>query len=146
MLHRDGIAYAGDNADNIPPHITPKAKRIVQIFACGGVSQVDTFDYKPQLEKFHGKSLEGRGENRGFFGQPGNIMKSPFGFKPYGQSGTMISDLVPHIGGCVDDIALIHSMVAKSNNHTPATFMMNTGFTLNGFSKHGCVAELWLGH
>src|SRR6266545_3111235 len=53
------------------PHILPKARRMVQIFCCGGVSHLDTFDYKPGLAEFHGKSIEGKGENLGFFGQPG---------------------------------------------------------------------------
>lgn len=144
MLHREGLAYAGQGAA-IAPHFAPKARRIVQIFAAGGVSQIDTFDHKPDLEKYHGKSLEGRGELRGFFGQPGKIMKSPFAFRPYGNCGAMVSDLLPHIGSCADEIALIHSMVAKSNNHTPATFMMNTGFTLNGFPSMGAWLSYGLG-
>ena len=145
MLHRDGLAYAGQNATASLPHFAPKVRRVVQIFACGGVSQVDTFDYKPELKKYHGKSLEGRGELRGFFGKPGRIMQSPFTFRPYGECGAMVSDVLPHIGSCADEIAFVHSMIAKSNNHTPATFMMNTGFTLNGFPSMGAWLSYGLG-
>src|SRR5437868_14679794 len=105
-----------------PPHFPAKAKRVVQIFCCGGVSHLDTFDYKPELERLHGKTLEGKGENLGFFGQPGKVMKSPYEFRRHGQSGAWVSSLLPHLAGCVDDICFIHSMFAKSNNHTPATF------------------------
>ena len=60
------------------PHHTPRARRIIQIFCCGGVSHLDTFDYKPGLAQAHGKAIEGKGENLGFFGQPGKVMKSPY--------------------------------------------------------------------
>jgi hypothetical protein len=126
-------------------HFAPKAKRVVQIFCCGGVSHIDTFDYKPELEKLHGKTLEGKGENLGFFGQPGRVMKSPYEFQRHGQSGAWVSSLLPHLSGCVDDICFIHSMFAKSNNHTPATFQMNTGFTMNGFPCMGAWLSYGLG-
>lgn len=126
------------------PHFEPRANRIVQIFCGGGVSHIDTFDYKPELANFHGKSLD-RGENKGFFGQPGKIMKSPFEFQQYGESGAWVSSLFPHLAKRVDDIAFIKSMVAKSNNHTPATFHMNSGFTLNGFPCMGAWLSYGLG-
>jgi hypothetical protein len=127
------------------PQFTPRAKRVVQIFCCGGVSHIDTFDYKPELERMHGKSLEGKGENLGFFGQPGKLMKSVYGFRQHGQSGCWVSSLLPHLAGCADDLCFIHSMFAKSNNHTPATFQMNTGFTLNGFPCMGAWLSYGLG-
>ena len=112
------------------PHFPPKAKRVVQIFCCGGVSHLETFDYKPELERMDGKTLEGKGENLGFFGQPGKLMKSVYEFRQHGQSGGWVSSLLPHLAGCADELCFIHSMFAKSNNHTPATFQMNSGFTL----------------
>lgn len=127
------------------PHYPPKAKRVVQIFCAGGVSHLDTFDYRPELERFHGRKLEGRGENLGFFGQPGLVMKSPFSFQRHGRSGHWVSSLLPHLAGCVDDVSFIHSMVAKSNNHTPAIFQMNTGFTMNGFPSMGSWLSYGLG-
>ena len=127
------------------PHFAPKAKRVVQIFCCGGVSHLDTFDYKPGLEALHGKTLEGKGENLGFFGQPGKVMKSVYGFRQHGRSGAWVSSLLPHLAGCVDDVCFIHSMYAKSNNHTPATFQMNSGFTMNGFPSMGAWLSYGLG-
>src|SRR5262245_26277624 len=127
------------------PHFAPKAKRVVQIFCAGGVSHIDTFDYKPDLAKLNGKPLEGKGENKGFFGQPGNIMRSPYEFRRHGQSGHWVSSLLPHIASQVDDLCFVHSMVAKSNNHTPATFQMNTGFTMNGFPCMGAWLSYGLG-
>ncbi len=127
------------------PHFPPKAKRVVQIFCCGGVSHLDTFDYKPELERMDGKSLEGKGENLGFFGQPGKLMKSVYDFRQHGQSGSWVSSLLPHLAGCADELCFIHSMFAKSNNHTPATFQMNSGFTLNGFPCMGAWLSYGLG-
>lgn len=149
MLQRSG--QAGDLPTSTHaqpgdvPHFAPKAKRIVQVFCGGGVSHLDTFDHKPDLEKLQGKTLDNKGENKGFFGQPGRIMKSPFAFRQHGQSGAWVSDLLPQLGGCVDDIAFIKSMAARSNNHTPATFQMNSGFTLNGFPCMGAWLSYGLG-
>lgn len=132
-------------SSGIVPHFAPRAKRVVQVFCCGGVSHLDTFDFKPELERNHGKSMEGKGENLGFFGQPGKLMKSAYPFRRRGKSGSWVSDLLPHLAGCVDDLCFIHSMTAKSNNHTPATFQMNTGFTLNGFPSMGAWLSYGLG-
>jgi len=128
-----------------PTHFAPKARRVVQIFCCGGVSHIDTFDHKPALEALDGKTLEGKGENLGFFGQPGKVMKSVYPFRQHGQSGAWVSSLFPHLATCVDDLCFIHSMFAKSNNHTPATFQMNSGFTLNGFPSMGAWLSYGLG-
>ena len=127
------------------PHIAPKAKRAIHIFSPGGVSHVDTFDYKPELEKYHGQPLTGKGTLDTFFGRPGNLMRNVYPFRQYGQSGAWVSDLFPHLATCVDDLVLIHSMVAKSSSHTPACFQMNTGFTLNGFPSLGAWLSYGLG-
>jgi hypothetical protein len=140
---RSGAAPSGGSAGG--PHFPARAKRVVQVFACGGVSHIDTFDHKPALARYHGKELQGRGENRGFFGQPGLLMASPFAFRRHGESGAWISSLFPHLAECVDEIAFVHSMVAKSNNHTPATFQMQTGFTMNGFPSMGAWVSYGLG-
>ena len=146
MLNRDAARAAGLPAGSIrQPHFAPKAKRVVQIFCAGGVSHLESFDYKPELERLHGQSLEGRGENLGFFGQPGRLMKSVYDFRQHGRSGAWVSSMLPHIAGCVDDVCFIKSMVAKSNNHTPATFQMNSGFTLNGFPCMGAWLSYGLG-
>ncbi|HEV8542650.1 MAG TPA: DUF1501 domain-containing protein [Verrucomicrobiae bacterium] len=145
MLNRENRAAAAASGQFVLSHFSPRARRVVQIFCAGGVSHIDTFDYKPDLEKLHGKTLEGKGENKGFFGQPGRIMKSPFEFQRYGESGHWVSSLLPHLATCVDNVSFIHSMVAKSNNHTPATFQMNSGFTMNGFPCMGSWISYGLG-
>ena len=86
LLNREQsrAATPGVAASARAPHFAPKAKRVVQIFCCGGVSHLDTFDYKPELARLHGKTLEGKGENLGFFGQPGKVMKSVYDFRQHG--------------------------------------------------------------
>jgi len=101
-----------------PPHFKPRAKSVISLFMCGGVSQVDTFDYKPMLAKYHGTPLEGKGEVTVRQGFPGPLMKSPFQFKQFGQSGKWVSELFPHIGGIVDDLAFIPSAQGRSLDHT----------------------------
>jgi Protein of unknown function (DUF1501) len=124
-------------------HFPAKAKRVIQIFCCGGVSHIDTFDYKPELIKMDGKECKRPFDT--FFNQPGNLMKSPFEFKQHGKSGKWVSSLLPHLAECVDDITFLHSMKAKSANHTPATFQMNSGFTINGFPCLGAWLSYGLG-
>jgi len=148
-MRNDALRSAGavesGSGSAVLPHFAPKAQRVVQIFCCGGVSHLDTFDFKPELDRRHGKSIEGKGENLGFFGQPGKLMKSVYPFRQHGQSGSWVSSLFPHLAGCVDEVCFIHSMFAKSNNHTPATFQMNSGFTLNGFPSMGAWLSYGLG-
>ncbi len=151
LLQRDqaragvsSAAAAGSGAARLP-HFLPKARRVIQVFCCGGVSHLETFDHKPELARLHGKTLEGKGENLGFFGQPGKVMRSVYDFRRHGRSGAWVSSLLPHLAGCVDDLCFIHSMYANSNNHTPATFQMNSGFTLNGFPSMGAWLSYALG-
>ena len=127
------------------PHYAPKARRVLHICACGGVSHVDTYDYKPELARLDGQELTTKGKIDTFFGRPGRIMKSPFTFQQHGQSGLWMSDLLPHLSQCVDDITFIYSMHAKTFNHTPATFLMNSGFAMNGFPCAGAWLSYGLG-
>ncbi|MGC4042375.1 MAG: DUF1501 domain-containing protein [Armatimonas sp.] len=122
-----------------------KAKRVIFVFCCGGVSHIDTFDYKPELKKREGQELTGKGKLDTFFAQPGKLMGSPFEFRQHGQSGAWVSSLLPNIAEHVDDMTFIHSMVSKSSNHTPATFFFNTGFTMNGFPCLGAWLSYGLG-
>lgn len=145
LMQQDQARAATSGASKLAPHFPPKAKRVVQIFCAGGVSHLETFDYKPALERLNGKSLEGKKENLGFFGQPGNLMKSIYEFKQHGKSGKWVSSLLPHLASCVDDLCFINSMFAKSNNHSPAAFQMNSGFTLNGFPSMGAWLSYGLG-
>ncbi|MEO7298304.1 MAG: DUF1501 domain-containing protein, partial [Verrucomicrobiota bacterium] len=118
-------------------HFPAKAKRVVQLFMSGAASQCDTFDYKPELIKRSGQKFDPGDKVELFQSDPGAVMKSPWDWKQYGQSGKWISDLVPHIGSCADEITFLHSMQSKSNVHGPATFMQNTGFVLPGFPAMG---------
>jgi hypothetical protein len=121
------------------------AKRVVHVFACGGVSHIDTFDHKPDLARHAGEELTTKGKIDTFFGRPGRILPSPFAFRRRGESGAWVSDLLPCLATCADDIAFIHSMTAKSSNHTPATFQMNSGFLMNGFPSLGAWLSYGLG-
>jgi hypothetical protein len=126
-------------------HHPAKAKRVVQLFMSGAASQCDTFDYKPLLLQRHGEKFDPGGKVELFQSDPGAVMKSPWDWKQRGQSGKWISELVPHIGSCVDDLAFVHSMVSKSNVHGPATFMQNSGFVLPGFPSMGAWISYGLG-
>ena len=115
------------------PHFPPKAKRVIQVFCVGGMSHVDSFDYKPELSKRSGTAFD----MPTFFGQAGNLMGSPFEFKQRGQSGLWVSNLLPHLAECADQLTVIRTMVARSANHMPALAQMNTGFILTGFPSMG---------
>ncbi|MEO7651922.1 MAG: DUF1501 domain-containing protein, partial [Bryobacteraceae bacterium] len=123
------------------PHFAPKAKRILQVFCVGGMSHLDTFDYKPELDKRDGKPFD----MPTFFGQAGNLFASPWPFRQRGQSGLWVSDLLPHLATCADKLTVIRSMVAKSANHMPAVAQMNTGFILSGFPSMGSWVTYALG-
>ena len=123
----------------------PRARRVIQLFMSGAASQCDTFDYKPELAKRHGQKFDPGGKVELFQSDPGPIMKSPWSWKQHGQCGKWVSDLVPYLAECVDDIAFVHSMVGKSNVHGPATFMQNTGFVLPGFPHMGAWISYGLG-
>ena len=128
-----------------PPPRTPKARRVIHIYACGGVSHVDAFDYKPEIERRHGEELTDKGKIDTFFGKPGRLMRPQFPFRRHGQSGAWMSELLPHLATCVDDITFLRGMYSKSSNHTPATFFMNSGFTMNGFPCLGSWLSYGLG-
>lgn len=127
------------------PHFPPKAKNVLVIFCSGACSHVDTWDYKPELIKRHGQALPGADKLITFQGENGNLVKSPWEFKPRGQSGKMISDMLPHLAELADDLCFIHSMTAKSNTHGPAENQMSTGFTLDGFPSMGAWVSYALG-
>lgn len=128
-------------------HHPAKAKRVLQIFLNGGVSQPDTFDYKPTLEKLHGKPFQPTTAEKpeGVTSVPGNLMKSPFPFKQHGQSGRWVSSVLPHLAKQVDDLAFLMAVTSKSNVHGPASYMMNTGFMLPGFPSFGAWLSYGLG-
>lgn len=126
-------------------HFEPKSKRVIHICLMGGMSHVDSFDYKPGLAKLHGKELQYEERPATFFNRIGLIRKNDWAFKQRGDSGLWVSDLFPHLATVADDLTVIKSMVADSANHTPATFQQNTGFQLNGFPVMGSWISYGLG-
>ena len=127
------------------PHFAPRAKRV--IFACmrGGPSHVDTFDYKPELERRAGTPFDPDGKLQFFASKPGNCQPSFWKFRRHGQSGIWMSDLLPKLATCVDDMAFIYSMQSKTALHGPGNFMMNTGQILPGFPSMGSWVTYGLG-
>lgn len=126
-------------------HHAAKAKRVVQIFCPGGMSQVDTFDYKPELQKRDGTPFDPAGEMQFFASKPGNCRGSHWRFRQHGESGLWMSDLFPKLSNCIDEMAFVYSMHSKTALHGPACFMMNTGFTLPGFPSMGSWVTYGLG-
>ena len=108
-----------------PPHFAPRAKRVVHIFANGGPSHVDTFDPKPALAAYAGKSLPA--QNLRTERKTGAAFPSPFKFQKYGQSGIEVSELFPHVGEMIDEICVIRSMHADVPNHEPSLLLLNCG-------------------
>lgn len=128
-----------------PTHFSPKAKRVIHICLMGGMSHLDSFDYKPGLAKLHGKELQYEERPATFFNKIGLIRKNDWSFQQRGESGLWVSDLFPHMASVADELTVIKSMVADSANHTPATFQQNTGFQLNGFPVMGSWISYGLG-
>jgi len=127
-------------------HFGARAKSVIWLFMNGGQSQVDTWDYKPELGRMDGKEFEGFDKNTGFFtAQVGPLMKSPFSFAQYGRSGTWASEIFPNLVRHVDDLAFIHSCHTETNNHSPALFQINTGFSRMGFPCVGSWVTYGLG-
>ncbi|MGL6095800.1 MAG: DUF1501 domain-containing protein, partial [Fimbriiglobus sp.] len=129
-----------------PPHFPGKAKAVIWVFANGGPSHVDTWDYKPELQKRDGQELPGFDKSTGFFvNDVGPLMKSPFAWKQQGQSGKWASSLFPELAKHVDRMAFVHSLWSESNNHSPALFMMNTGLPRMGNPSAGSWVTYGLG-
>lgn len=123
------------------PHHPAKARRVIQIFLQGGLSQVDSFDYRPELVRMHGKALQGRKPDP-LFGKIGLLHGPHFEFKQRGKSGLWISDLFPNIASMADELTLIRSMHSSTGNHTPATYEAHSGFRTLGFPSAGA----WIGY
>src|SRR5688572_4451134 len=127
-------------------HFPAKAKSVIWLFMNGGPSQVDTWDYKPELEKRDGQTLAGFDKNTGFFANAvGGLMKSPFEFKRHGESGAWVSSLFPAMARHVDKMAFVHSCFTESNNHSPALFAVNSGIARMGFPSVGAWVTYGLG-
>src|SRR3954468_14376408 len=127
-------------------HHPAKVRRVIQLFMNGGASQIDTFDFKPELIRLHGQMLGPKEKPEGFTAEVGAVMKSPFEFKQYGQSGRWVSSVFPEQAKCVDDMAFLMAMASKTNVHGPGAYMMNTGFVLPGFPCMGAWISYALGN
>ncbi len=127
-----------------PSHFPAKAKNVIVIFCAGAVSQLETWDYKPELIKWDNQPLPG-GPAVTFQGPAGNLARPQYGFRQRGKTGKWVSDLIPHLAELTDDIAFIHSLTSKSNTHGPAENFLSTGFNLDGFPSLGSWATYALG-
>jgi hypothetical protein len=139
--------YAGPTMGNPwtpkPPHFPAKAKHVIVIFLQGGLSQIDSFDYKPMLDKYDGKPLPYETPRTEF--ATGNLMKSPFSFKPYGKNGVMVSEIFPKMGEIIDEFTIMRSMISDIPNHGPSVLMMNTGSVRAGRPTMGSWVVYGLG-
>jgi hypothetical protein len=138
MLAEDGKAAAPVR------HHTAKARAVIFLYMDGGVSQVDSFDPKPLLDRYHGQDPRkaiGRLEPTQF-ANVGTVMKSPWAFRKHGESGIEVSDLFPHVAKCVDDLAVVRSMVSKFPEHTSANYFLHTGSGIQGRPSWGA----WCGY
>ena len=122
----DEEARSADPLSLKQPHFPARAKRVIFLFMHGGPSQVDTFDYKPLLERDHGKPLP-FSKPRVFSSKTGNLLKSPWRFRQYGESGAWISDLFPEVAKCADDLCIINSMHGSNSRHGGALLELHTG-------------------
>ncbi|MEK6235597.1 MAG: DUF1501 domain-containing protein [Planctomycetales bacterium] len=148
LLSQDGILASAkpriDSANPLAPrptHFPAKARNVVMIFCAGAVSQLETWDYKPELIKWDDKPLPG-GPSVTFQGPAGNLARPRYPFRQRGQSGKWVSDLIPRLAELTDECAFIHSLTSDSNTHGPAENFLSTGFVLDGFPSLGS----WVAH
>src|SRR5262245_34595394 len=149
LLGADGfLARQAVAADGTSPFVNPmapkspprpaRAKSVIFLFMYGGPSHVDTFDYKPKMYPLDGKTIAVKTFGRGGKRSQGRVVGPKWAFRPYGECGKQVSDLFPHLGTCVDDMAFVHSMYAESPIHGSAMLMMNSGRLLSG---HPCLGS-----
>ncbi|MBS0205779.1 MAG: DUF1501 domain-containing protein [Planctomycetes bacterium] len=145
ILLRDGTLQAAPQV-NAGLHHPPRAKHVIHIFLGGGLSHIDSFDYKPALVKYHDKEMpESFGKADAFMGKAGRLHRSHYEFKQRGKSGLWMSELFPHLNEVADELTLINSMVAETANHIPGIFQANSGFRQMGFPAMGSWLSYGLG-
>ena len=128
-------------------HHRRKAKRVIQLFMNGGASQMDLFDYKPELVRRKGETFSpGQGRVEAATSEPGKSLGPVFPFRQHGQSGRWVSSALPYLAQCVDDMAFMMAMVSRTNVHGPGSYFMNTGFLLPGFPSFGAWLSYALGN
>jgi len=152
MLSQDGF-FGGSQAAAAsanplapkPPRFAGKAKSVIFLFMYGGPSHIDTFDHKPKMKGMDNKTIAVKTFGRAGRRNEGRIVEPRWDFRPYGECGKQVSDLFPHVGSCVDDIAFLHSMTADSPIHGSALLMMNSGSLLSGYPSLGSWVNYGLG-
>jgi Protein of unknown function (DUF1501) len=127
-----------------PGHFAAKARSVIFLYMDGGPSQVDTFDPKPRLDREHGRPIQVK-THPTQFNNVGNVLRSPWKFRQYGESGIPVSDLFPHLSRRVDDLAIVRSMVSAFSEHTNANYFLHTGSGLQGRPSHGAWVTYGLG-
>ncbi|OAI39771.1 hypothetical protein AYO40_05455, partial [Planctomycetaceae bacterium SCGC AG-212-D15] len=153
LLAQEGLAASSNPQSAIrnppssmrPPHFPAKTRSIIWLFMTGGPSQVDTFDYKPELQKRDGEKLAGADPKTGFFTTSGKCLRSPFTWKQYGKSGSWVSEILPRMAQHVDDMAFIHSCHCVANNHAPASMELSGGLVRPGYPSLGAWTTYGLG-
>jgi hypothetical protein len=149
LMESLNAATSGNPLAPRPPHHAAKAKSCIFLTMLGGVSQMDTFDPKPALDKFDNTVLDWSKERLtdqvSLFAKPRLVLKSPWKFAKHGQCGQPVSELLPHLATCVDDLAFVRSIVTENGNHPAATFLMNTGHVLPGRPSVGAWVTYGLG-
>lgn len=146
MVGFQGVLSAADDRNPLAPkapHFPARAKHVIYLFLNGGPSQVDTFDPKPMLDKYHGQPMPTG--NLKTERKTGNLMRSPFKFKRCGESGIEVSEIFPQIGSMIDDICVIRSMYTDRPNHEPSLFLLNCGEKLPGRPSMGSWLTYGLG-
>lgn len=151
LLSRDGLLAApGPVIHPARPyaprasHFPARAKNVVVIFCAGAVSQLETWDYKPELIKWDDKPLPG-GPSVTFQGPAGNLARPQYEFRQRGRTGKWVSDMIPHLAELTDEIAFVHSLTSTTNTHGPAENFLSTGFALDGFPSLGSWVTYALG-
>ncbi len=144
LFAEKAAADADDPLAERATHFAPRAKRIIFLYMDGGPSQVDTFDPKPRLDREDGQPI-GMKIPKTQFDDVGSVLKSPWKFRQYGESGIPVSDLFPHVATCVDELCVVRSMVANFPEHTNANYFLHTGFGLQGRPSMGAWLTYGLG-
>ncbi len=128
-----------------PPHHPARARRVLYVYCAGACSQIDTWDYKPELIERHEQPMPGGDKIITHLGAQGNLIKSPYPFRPRGQSGKYVSDLLPHLAELADEMCFVHSMTARASSHGPGEAQITTGFTMEGYPSAGAWVSYALG-
>jgi hypothetical protein len=135
----------GQAAATALPHFAPRARRVIWLFMPGAPSHMDTWDYKPALQARNGQPLPGADKQTGFFGTSGTCLASPFKWAQHGESGSWVSEIMPHLARHVDRMTFIHSCHVRANNHAPAAMELMSGFSRPGMPSLGAWLDYGLG-